>query len=61
LADIPELLESLGQIAEGLAAVYTDVVPIPTAARVTPSNCSDVEIAPALMKESCELHRKILG
>ena len=44
-----------------LAAVNTDIGPIPTAARVAPANCSDVEIAPALMKESCEFHRKILG
>jgi len=44
-----------------LAAVNTDIGPIPASARVAPANCSDVEIAPALMKESCEFHRNILG
>ena len=44
-----------------LAAVNTDIGPIPATARVAPANCSDVEIAPALMKESCELHRYMLG
>ncbi|MFZ5641524.1 MAG: transposase [Bacillota bacterium] len=44
-----------------LAAVNTDIGPIPVTARVAPANCSDVEIAPALMKESCKFHRNILG
>jgi hypothetical protein len=44
-----------------LAGVNTDIGPIPAAARVAPANCSDVEIAPALIKESCDFHRNLLG
>lgn len=44
-----------------LAAVNTGIGPIPAAARVAPANCSDVEIAPVLMKEACGFHRNVLG
>lgn len=44
-----------------LAAVNTHLGPIPAAARVAPANCSDVEIAPVLMKEAYDFHRNVLG
>ncbi|HAU32683.1 MAG: Transposase [Desulfotomaculum sp. 46_296] len=47
-----------------LSAVNTFIGPVPVAARVAPANCSDVdvdeEIAPKLMKETCDFHESVL-
>lgn len=46
-----------------LAAVNTDMGPVPVAARVAPANCSDVnpEFITDIMKEACEFHNNVLG
>lgn len=46
-----------------LAAVNTDMGPVPVAARVAPANCSDVnpEFITNIMKEACEFHNNVLG